>query len=141
MSHVAKPIPVPDELSQAFWESAAKHVLSLQKCGSCGWFSYPPRLVCTSCRADPPSFTWEPVSGRGRLKTWTVMRDAFLPGFVPDIPYIVADVELVEQPGLRLVARLADISEDELELDLDLAVCFDDVAEGISVAEFSRAAQ
>jgi uncharacterized OB-fold protein len=141
MSDVAKPIPVPDDLSREFWRSAAAHVLSLQKCQNCSFFSYPPRLACTNCHVDPPDFAWEPVSGRGRLKTWTIMRDAFLPGFIPEVPYVVADVELVEQPGLRVVARLANISEDELALDLDLEVCFDDVADGISVPEFARASQ
>ena len=140
VSAASKPVPVADELSSGFWEASADGILAMQRCGSCGWLAYPPGLVCISCRADPPRFSWEPVSGQGRLKTWTVMRDSFLPGFDDDIPYVVADVELVEQPGLRMVARLRGIGLDELVTSMPLVVAFGDPVDGMRVPHFVRGA-
>ncbi len=136
MSSAAKPIPVPDESSAQFWASAAQHVLAMQQCAACGEFAYPPRISCLSCRADPPAFSWQPVSGFGRVKTWTVMRSAFLPGFVDDIPYVVADIELDEQPGLRMAARLRNVAAAEIRIGMPVQVAFDSVDDGVSIPYF-----
>lgn len=141
VSPSSKPVPVPDDLSRGFWEATAQHTLAMQRCDSCSRYAYPPALVCTACRADPPRFHWEPISGEGHVKTWTVMRDSFLPGFDDDIPYVVADVELAEQPGLRIIAQLRDVAEGDLELGMSVTVAFEDVGEGISVPYFVRSAQ
>ncbi len=89
-----------------------------------------------SCRADPPAFSWQPVSGFGRVKTWTVMRTAFLPGFADDIPYVVADIELDEQPGLRMAARLRNVAAAEIRIGMPVQVAFDDVDDGVSIPYF-----
>lgn len=123
-----KPIPVPDELSEGFWSAASEHRLSVQQCESCGWLAYPPNIACINCLVDPPRFGWHDVSGAGRLKTWTVVRDAFLPGFADAVPYVIADVELVEQPGLRILARLEGVDHDELARELAVEVAFTDLS-------------
>ena len=136
LSKISKPLPVPDESSAEFWTSNAKHVLAMQQCGSCGWLAYPPKSSCLNCRADPPAFSWQPVSGFGRVKTWTVMRSAFLPGFADDIPYVVADIELEEQPRLRMVARLEEVANDKIELGMPVQVAFEDIEDGVSIPYF-----
>ena len=110
----------------------------MQRCSECGWYNYPPNVICTSCLADPPKFEWAAVSGTGRVKTWTVMRDSFLPGFDDDVPYVVADVELAKQAVLRMVARLVGIDEHQVRLGLPVEVVFDDVADGLAVPQFKR---
>jgi uncharacterized OB-fold protein len=67
------------------------------------------------------------------------MRDAFLPGFQGDVPYVVADVELDEQPGLRMVARLVDGPAARLVLGAPVEVAFDDVADGVAIPCFRLA--
>lgn len=136
----APPVPVPDALSAEFWRLAAQGTLATQRCTACGWRSYPPRMVCANCHADPPAFEWAPVSGRGRLATWTVIRNALLPGFADLTPYVVAEVELEEQDGLRIVARLPDVPEDALAIGLPLTVEFIDGGEGAAVPVFARTA-
>ncbi len=49
---------------------------------------------------------FEPVSGRGFVRSWTVVRQSFLPGFEDDLPFVLVDVELEEQPDLRMIGRL-----------------------------------
>jgi uncharacterized protein len=137
----AKPIPVPDPESEGFWEAAASHVLAIQRCEHCGWYAYPPHTVCKSCLSPQPSFRYEPVSGRGRVTTWTVVHQAFLPGFAGDVPYVVAEVELEEQEGLRMVARIVEARPDDLALGVPVEVVFHDVADGVAVPHFALATE
>ncbi len=141
MTVAPKPVPVPDQLSAGFWAAAAEKRLVMQACGTCSSLAYPPGPVCRNCRADPPTWTWQEVSGRGRLKTWTVIRDSFLPGFAPDVPFVVADVELVEQPRLRMIARIHDLATDDVALDLALEVRFGPLEAGTRVPYFVTAVE
>ncbi len=134
---VAKPVPVPDEDSAGFWQAAADHVLAIRRCSACGWYGYPPVMLCHRCFSPAREFHYEPVSGRGRVKTWTVLRQAFLPGFRPDVPYVVADVELEEQEGLRMLVQLVDTPIEAVRVGAPVEVVFDDVATGISVPHFT----
>lgn len=134
-----KPVPVPDAVSEGFWREAAAHVLAIQRCAACSWYAYPPDVICVSCLSPERQFRYEPVSGRGRLRSWTVTHDAFLPGFRADAPYVVADVELDEQAGLRMMARLVDGPGAALAVGAPVEVVFEDVAEGMAVPQFRLA--
>jgi uncharacterized protein len=136
---VSKPVPVADEVSEEFWKAAANHVLAIQRCDECGWFSYPPSLTCRGCRLPGRSFHYEQVSGRGRVKTWTVVREAFLPSWKDEIPYPVAVVELDEQEGLYLTARIVGARPGDMAIGAPVEVVFEDLAEGISVPHFRLA--
>jgi len=137
MTTVPKPIPVADAASEGFWKAAADHVLAIQRCTECGWFSYPPVVICHGCLSPNRSFAYEPVSGRGTLKTWTVMHNAFLPGFQGDLPYVVAEIQLAEQEGLCLVMQLIGADPATLRIGLPAEVVFEDVADGVSVPHFA----
>jgi len=96
-------------------------------------------MICPNCLSSERSFQYQPVSGRGTVKTWTIMRDAFLPGFRGDVPYVVVDVALEEQPGLKMIGRLVDGAEAPLAIGAPVEVVFDDVGDGISVPQFRLA--
>lgn len=135
VTDVAKPLPVPDDLSAGFWDAASRHELRVQQCTHCGRQTYPPTTICT-CLTVPVAFSWVPVQGGGRVKTWTVVRQAFLPGYAPDVPYVVADVELDEAPGVRVAARLRDVDVDDVRAGMAVDVAFDDVADDIALPYF-----
>jgi uncharacterized OB-fold protein len=61
---------------------------------------------------------------------------AFLPAFAPLAPYVVGAVELREQEGLRLVARLEDSQEEKLSYGAPVETVFEEVSDGISVPLF-----
>ncbi len=63
------------------------------------------------------------------------MRQSFLPGF--EQPFVLVDVELTVQPGLRLIGRLVDGPSARLRLGLPVRLAFEDVAPGVSVAAFA----
>ena len=133
----ARPVPVPDQVSADFWDAAAAGRLALQRCDGCGHLAYPPRLICPACQVDPPSFAYADVSGHGQLATWTIVRDAFLPGFTDDVPFVLGEVELTEQAGLRIVARVVGVDHAALRIGLPLAVDFVDGGEGTRVPVFT----
>ncbi len=133
MSTVEKPLPLPDDRSEGFWQAAAEHILALQRCNSCGRFAHPPVVVCPRCLSVKAAFTFVPVDGQGRLATWTVMRDAFLPGFKEDIPWIIAEAELDEPAGVRLLARLQADVDTPLAIGLPVETVFEDVAPGVAL--------
>jgi uncharacterized protein len=76
------------------------------------------------------------VSGHGTIRTWTVVRTAFLPGFAPDVPYVVATVELDAQPGLYVTARLVDGADAALAPGTAVDTVFEDPAAGVSLPMF-----
>lgn len=101
-----RPGPEPDDLTRPYWEAARRGEPVLPRCSACGRFDLPPDIVCRRCGSTDPAWGWEPVSGAGRVRSWTVARQAFLPGL--ETPYVLVDVELDEQDDLRTIARLAD---------------------------------
>jgi uncharacterized OB-fold protein len=99
--------------------------------------------VCPHCFSAEPAFAFEQVSGRAAVRSWTVMRQSFLPGFGADVPFVLVDVELAEQAGLRMIGRLLDgpwaLAGDgaPLRLGAEVRVAFEDVADGVSVPAFA----
>jgi hypothetical protein len=137
---MAKPLPVPDELSAGYWAAAADGVLALPRCAVCRRYVLPPGPVCPECGSTDPRFAAEPVDGGGTVRSWTIVRDAFLPGFADDVPYVLVDVELDAQRDLRMIGRLLDGAEAPLHLGDRVTVAFEEVAEGVSVPAFALGA-
>lgn len=134
-----RPLPAPDETSAPFWSAAAEHVLTVARCVRCGRFTIPPDVVCPHCHASDPGFAFTAVSGRGTVRSWTVVRQAFLPGFEDDLPFVLVDVELAEQADLRLIGRLLDGVDADLHVGDEVVVGFEDLAPGVAVPAFELA--
>jgi len=132
-----KPIPVPDERSAGYWSAAAEHRLALARCGRCGRLSMPPGPVCPGCLSTDPAFVYVAVSGGGTIRSWTVIRDSFLPGFQADVPFLLVDVELDAQADLRMIGRLVDGPDADPHLGARVSVVFDDLAPGVAVPAFA----
>jgi uncharacterized protein len=132
-----RPVPVPDETSGPFWNAAAAHVLSLARCARCGQFSHPPDTVCPHCGSTDPCFDFAPVDGSGEIRSWTVVRQSFLPGF--DVPFVLVDVELSAQRDLRLVGRLLDGPDAALSVGAPVRLAFEDIASDVAVPAFELA--
>jgi len=133
----ARPVPVPDERSAPFWTAAANHVLTLARCSHCHSYSLPPGAVCAQCGTTEPAFVFEPVDSRGTVRSWTVVRQSFLPGFDDDLPFVLVDVELDVQAELRMIGRLLDGVDVPLQVGDVVDVAFEDLAPGVSVPAFA----
>jgi uncharacterized OB-fold protein len=96
----------------------------------------PPDVVCPHCHTADPGFDYTPVSGRGRVRSWTVVRQALLPGLDGDLPFVLVDVELAEHPDLRLIGRLFNGVGAKLQAGAGVIAVFEDLAEGVAVPGF-----
>jgi len=131
-----RPLPVPDEDSASFWAAAADHVLTLARCSECATLTLPPEPVCGHCGSTDREVTFEPVDGAGVIRSWTVVRQALLPGFDEDLPFVLVDVELDAQPDLRLIGRLLDGADTPLALDARVDLAWEDLADEVAVPAF-----
>ncbi len=113
-------LPALDDSTRPFWTSGADGVLRVQYCPSCGRFVLPPRAGCPDCGAG---CDYAAVSGAATLFTYTVAHQQFHPG-VPT-PFIIAVVELAEQPELRMVTNIVDCDPEDLVTGMPLTVRFE----------------
>jgi uncharacterized protein len=119
-----KPVPIPGAADRPYWDGLLEEKLVLARCVACGWYAQRVQPLCPNCRGE--SFRWEPVSGRGTIYAFTVIRQTWVAGFEEEIPYVVVAVAVDEQPSLLLVTNLVgDPTLDEIELDLPVVAAFE----------------
>jgi uncharacterized OB-fold protein len=118
------PWPEPDEDTSFFWDAARQQQLVLHRCTACGQLQYPPDVVCVYCQSQ--DLEPEQLSGRGALYSFAVVRRAFHGGFLNALPYVVALVELQEQPGLRMLTNLVDVDPGQLRVGMPVEVTFEE---------------
>jgi uncharacterized protein len=122
MDSPAPPTPMLTADNRFFWEGAKEHKLMILRCDACGTYIHLPRPVCRKCL----SFDLSPaeVSGRATLYSYTVTHKVFHPYVADKVPYIVATVELVEQPGLMLLTNIVGLDEADVQIGMALEVSF-----------------
>lgn len=114
------PIPQINDDNRAFWTGGRSGELRISRCGDCGYYIHPPAPRCPRCLGD--NVEPRPVSGRGRVYTYTVNRRAWVPGL--EVPYVIAIVELEEQPDLRLMTNIVDCPPDQVAIEMPVQVEF-----------------
>jgi uncharacterized OB-fold protein len=75
------------------------------------------------------------VSGSGWVRSWTVIRRSFLPGFAGDLPFVLVDVEL-DTDNVRLVGRLLDGPAAELRVGSAVVLAFETLESGDAIPAF-----
>jgi uncharacterized OB-fold protein len=120
-----RPFPAPDDVSGFFWDAAADHRLVLQRCRACEKLQYPPEVCCVHCQAE--EFELHETTGLGVVYSYAVVDRPLHAGFLENLPYVVAFVELNDQPGLRIIANLVDVpTGTALSCGLPVEVVFED---------------
>jgi uncharacterized OB-fold protein len=109
--------PVPDAVTQPFWDGVAEGVLRLQRCAACGRHVFYPRAVCPFCMGS--GLVWEEASGLGAVHSFTVVHRAPAE-YRDDVPYVVALIDLDE--GVRMMARLVDVAPGDVRVGLPVEV-------------------
>jgi enoyl-CoA hydratase/carnithine racemase/uncharacterized OB-fold protein len=120
-----KPIPVVQPWTEAFWASTKKHSLLIQKCHSCDKLIFYPRKRCPHCWSL--DLGWQKSSGRGKVYTFTIVRDMVEAKFVPDLPYVLAMVELDE--SIRMMTRIVECDPAAVTIGMDVEVLFEDITD------------
>ena len=126
-----RPVPVPTNITKAFWDAAKQGNLVLQRCRRCGTWQYWPRPVCMRCISR--DLEWKEAAGRGVVYSFTITR---LPpeGFEGLEPYVLASVDLPE--GTRMMARLLNCPIDRVRIGLPVRVVWEKLTDEISLPQF-----
>jgi uncharacterized protein len=93
-----KPLPRIDAVNAPFFAACNAGKVLIQRCTApdCRAHVYYPRVCCPVCRGG--DLDWVEVSGRGRVKTYTVVHRPHHDGFTTEVPYVFAAVEIEEGP-------------------------------------------
>lgn len=130
-----RPLPLPNRDNAPFHEAARRGELRFQRCGDCGRFRHYPRPLCPDCLSR--TYAWEPVSGRGTIYTWTIVRGPTLPAFEAELPYNVVDVLLEE--GIHFVSQVLDCPAEEIRAGMPVRAVFVPVGDDVALVKFVRA--
>ncbi|MEN9707752.1 MAG: hypothetical protein RIQ68_160 [Pseudomonadota bacterium] len=129
---VPKPKPRPAPESLPYWQAAREHRLALPKCDECQKFWFPPSRTCPHCLST--KFSFENVSGKGKVFSFVTFHRVYRPAFTNDVPYVVALIELDEGP--RLLSNIMGVTHDQVKCEMRVEVVFDDYDDEISIPKF-----
>ena len=123
------------EVSQPFWDATKRHELLMPRCKNCSNMFFYPREQCPNCYSD--NTDWVPVTGMGRLYSYTVIYQPANPVFQTETPYIYAIVQLNEGP--RFPTNLVDCDIDSVKIDMRVEVVFEDITNEVTLVKFRPA--
>lgn len=112
-------LPVVEGESAFFWLSGKEEVLRIQRCEACQHWQHPPLPLCPKCHSA--ALSAQAVSGRGRVKTFTVNHQPWKPGIA--VPFVFAAIELEEQAELYVLSNVLDAT-DRIRSGMAVEVCF-----------------
>jgi uncharacterized OB-fold protein len=117
------PLPNTDwEPTRRFWQAAAEGRLEVPRCAACSRYVWYPKEHCPGCGGA--DLAWTPVSGRGTLFSFAVVRRAFLKELREKEPYATGLVALDEDPAVRIATLLVDCAPEELRVDMPVRAVF-----------------
>jgi len=118
-----KQLPLRDGRLKIPEESGAKPYIVGSRCGNCGKYFTPPRVVCLNCG----KLQMEEVAmkGKGKVYSYTVVWQQ-LPGALVKVPYAIVIVVLEE--GSQIHSVMTE-DFDSLEVDQDVEVYFEKIKE------------
>jgi hypothetical protein len=136
---IRKPLPAITTEAKPFWDAAAQQKLMIQRCQSCNAWVWTPRPSCNECGSE--KVEWTQMSGNGEVYSFTVIRQvvgrAASKSFEPDIPYVIAWVDLAEGP--RLITNIVGCPVDDVKLGMKVAVQFEQASEKVWLPKFKPA--
>jgi uncharacterized OB-fold protein len=136
---VRKPLPAITSEAKPFWDAAAQQQLKIQRCRDCKAWVWTPRPACNECGSE--KVDWTDMSGRGTVYSFTVIRQivgrAASSAFAPDVPYVVAWVDLDEGP--RLITNIVGCPVETVNLGMKVDVQFEKASDKVWLPKFRPA--
>lgn len=107
--------------NEHFWQGGAENELRFLRCAACRTWIHPPSPRCPECLSKEvqPAV----ASGRAEVLTYTLNHQPWVPA--PDHPYVIAIVEVAEQPGLRLMTNIVNCPPEEVRIGMPVRVVFE----------------
>lgn len=107
--------------NEHFWTGGRQGELRFLRCGDCREWVHPPQPRCPGCLGG--ALSPETVSGRARVATFTVNHQAWIPGL--DEPYVIAIVEIEEDPRIRLTTNVVNCAVEDVAIGMPVRVLFE----------------
>jgi uncharacterized OB-fold protein len=121
MPDAKTPLPALDPGNTPFWTGGQRGELLICRCGACRRWLHPPVPVCRFCLST--NVTPEPSGGRGKVLTYTINRQPWLPSLPP--PYVIAVIGLDDDPDLRMTSRLVGVQPEDVSIGMRVSVRFE----------------
>ena len=128
----SKPLPPVDAQSRGYWEACNRGHLVLQQCEACGHMQHYHRLLCTQCGGEVLADV--EASGKGIIRSFTVIRRAVSSAFDADVPYVVALIELAEGP--TMMSNVVDSPLENLRIGVPVELTFERRSDEINIPQF-----
>lgn len=114
-------LPQLRDRNRHFWTSGERGELCFLRCRACRQYIHPPQPLCPACYSK--DIAPEAVSGRGAVHTFSVNHQPWMPG--PDLPYVVAIVEIEEDPSVRLTTNIVGCAPEDVHIGMPVRVVFE----------------
>jgi uncharacterized OB-fold protein len=135
-----KPQPLSQPESDHYWAGLAKEEIWLQRSKATGKFQFYPRQISISDpESGPNGLEWVQASGKAELFTFSIVHVAPHPGFVDDLPYIVALVQLEEDVIVPTNIVGTDPEPEALQIGMALKPVFEHNEAGHTLLKFTPA--
>ena len=132
MTKYEKPLPTISGENAPYWEYCRKHELRMQQCKQCGYIRFPVSILCPKCHSMEAE--WTKLSGKGKVYSYIIFRQVYHESYKDDIPYVVAIIQLDEGP--RMESNIIGCKTEDIKIDMQVEVYFDDVTDKISLPKF-----
>lgn len=116
-----RPKPKLDQENRAFWTGGAEAKLNIVRCGDCGQFTHPPRVLCRHCQSE--NVAPQAVPGTGTIDSFTINHQPWAPGL--EVPYVIARVALDGVPGVILTTNIVGSPVEEVTFGDRVRVVFE----------------
>jgi uncharacterized OB-fold protein len=127
--HPDYPLPdVDDPVMRPFWDGARDGRLMQQRDRVTGAVVWPPKPLYWK---GGDRLSWFEASGMGRVHTWVVALEPFLPAMRHLLPHIMVVVELSE--GARIVGHMVQCAPEEMRFDMPVRVVFKRLTERVTL--------
>lgn len=122
---MSRPLPVPEPTpeTQRYWDGAAAGELWIQRCVTTGKYFFYPGPYSPFVTGGPVE--WVRASGRATLYSYNIVHRP-APGFEDRAPYALAVVELEEGPRMMTNIVGVENTPENLLLDMQLQVTFEE---------------
>jgi len=126
-------LPRVDDSNEFFWTSGKDGKLRFLRCQDDGTYVHPPAPICPVCLSR--NLAPEPVSGRATVATYTINHQPWYPGLDP--PYVVAIVEIEEQPSVRFMTNIVGCPPGDVQIGMPVEVTFEQYADDVWLPFFA----
>ena len=133
-------LPLPNITSEAkpFWDGLSEQKLLIPKCNKCNHLFMYPKAYCPNNGCFSDDLSWEHVSGRGKVYSFTVVHrsaDVRFQEIASQNPYVFALIELDEGP--KLISNLINCEIDSIAIGASVQIIFEKINSDITLPKFA----